>query len=837
MFKNHEIAPSLQEALSYSFEEAQRLGNHVLRVEHLFLGILRQYENEAVQILKYMKVDLDFVKHKIEEKIRTQPPTYLHEFTELPIEKNVNNVLLKLQYVESLYFKSSVITTLHTLLGIIRDTSNTVSVILSEYGVTYPRVKNLRTLLSDEQLKQTTPENQTYTAPKITNPLFSMNNYTPPQEENIDDQLTATTTSTTPALDSFTYDLTRKAEEGLLDPVVGREKEVERLLQIICRRTKNNPILIGEPGVGKTAIVEGLALRIAEKKVSPLLLDKRILSLDLGSIVAGTRYRGQFESRMKAIITELTAHQNIILFVDEIHTIIGAGGASGSLDAANMLKPALARGELQCIGATTLNEYREHIEQDGALERRFQKIIVEQTNVEQTLEILKKLREKYGQYHHVTYSDEALEACVKLAERYITDKYFPDKAVDILDEVGARTHILQEKLPQKIIVLKEKREHFEFLKQNAVSLQDFEKASTYKKQIKEIDIEIARENEILNEENRKNNIITAEQVAEVVSIATGIPVQNISYDESQKLQKMEEFLNQRIIGQEEAVNTLVKSIFRNRTGIKDPSKPIGSFIFLGSTGIGKTLLAKELAKYLFDTSDALLRFDMSEYMEKFTVTRLIGAPPGYVGYKEGGTLTEKIRKKPYSVILFDEIEKAHPDVYHILLQILDEGVVTDAQGRKVDFKNTVIILTSNIGSQKISQSAVSFGYAANKNSTIDEEKSRNIVEKELKKRFTPEFLNRIDEVIRFKGLNKESAIKIINIELQLLKKRLAEQGYTLKISHKAIEQLVDMGYSDEYGARPLKRTIQHYVEDFISTAIINRQIKNNTITIQKIKEI
>jgi len=641
----------------------------------------------------------------------------------------------------------------------------------------------------------------------------------------------------TPVLDNFGRDITRLAENGTLDPIVGRENEIERVSQILSRRKKNNPILIGEPGVGKTAIVEGLALRIVQRKVSRVLFDKRVVSLDLAALVAGTKYRGQFEERMKAIMNELEKNRDVILFIDEIHTIVGAGGASGSLDASNIFKPALARGELQCIGASTLDEYRMHIEKDGALDRRFQKVIVDQPSVEETIEILNNIKNKYEDYHNVTYSQDAIEACVKLSDRYMTDRLLPDKAIDVLDEVGARKHIKNINVPKEIIDLEKKIEDIKLEKNKVVKSQRFEEAASLRDTEKRLQEELeAAKNAWEEESKHKRYPIEEEDIAEVVSMMTGIPVKRMVQAETEKLRRMATDLQGAVIGQDDAITKVVKAIQRNRVGLKDPKKPIGTFIFLGPTGVGKTELARALAKHMFDSEDALIRIDMSEYMEKFTVSRLIGAPPGYVGYEEGGQLTERVRRKPYSVILLDEIEKAHPDIYNILLQVLDDGQLTDGMGRKVDFKNTLIIMTSNIGARQLKDFGDGVGFATASRMENTEENNKAVIEKALKRTFSPEFLNRIDDVVVFNSLSKENIFAIIDILMKGVMKRLANLGFTIELTEKAKEFIADKGYDSQFGARPLHRAIQKYLEDPLAEEILNMSIKAGDIMIAELDE-
>jgi ATP-dependent Clp protease ATP-binding subunit ClpC len=809
----------LSEILTRSKEEAIRLGNQNIGTEHFILGIIRDANNTAYDILTTLGVNFEELKQTIENRIRSSEELNLEHIDSLGMFKSAEQAL-KLIYIEARSLRSQTAEASHLLLAILKDTSNSVTELLATKGVTYD---NVLSLLSGKQLEARTEFRDDEDEEDDTTPANSTPSSSKLQGSGAAGSRSA---SNTPALDNFSIDLTRAAEKKLLDPVVGRDKEIDRLAQILSRRKKNNPILIGEPGVGKSAIVEGLALRIAHKQVSRVLFGKRVLSLDLGSIVAGTKYRGQFEERMKSIINELNKNPSIIVFIDEIHTLVGAGGTSGSLDAANMLKPALARGEIQCIGATTLNEYREYIEKDGALERRFQKIMVEPTTVEETIEILNNIKERYENHHNVIYTPEAIRACVTLTQRYITDKFLPDKAVDAMDEAGSRVHISNITVPEEITTLEKRLEAITESKKATVAVQDFETAAIYRNQERQLEEDLAeaqkrwRSNLVQNRET-----VDEDKVAEVVSMMVNVPVQRIAQAEGQRLLKMGESIKGSVIGQDEAVEKVVKAIQRNRVGLKDPNKPIGSFIFLGPTGVGKTLLAKVLAKYLFDSADNLIRIDMSEYMEKFSVSRLVGAPPGYVGYEEGGLLTEKVRRKPYSVVLLDEIEKAHPDVFNLLLQVLDEGHLTDSLGRKVDFKNTIVIITSNIGSREVKDFGKGIGFTTEQSANDVNEKAKAIIQKALKRSFTPEFINRVDDVIMFNTLSKEDIGKIIDIELQDLLGRLAKMRCTVEILPEAKDFIAEKGYDVEFGARPLKRAIQHYLEDSISEAIIGSDAK------------
>ena len=811
-----QFSQRVKDILSYSKEEAIRLGNSHISPEHLFLGILRDGEGVAVDILINSGVDLLVLKGSIEKSIKVENPVPVADHTVIPLLRSTERIL-KLVYLEAKALKSSTIETEHLLLAILKDENTLVTRFLSELDVDY---QSIRRLVENESQ---TPRSDFPREDDDEGQGFGHQGkgqgqgQTPP---------TSKPSSETPVLDNFGIDLTKAAEEGRLDPIVGREREIERLAQILSRRKKNNPVLIGEPGVGKSAIAEGLALRIIKKNVSRVLFNKRVVALDLASIVAGTKYRGQFEERMKAILNELSKNDNIILFIDEIHTIVGAGGATGSLDAANMLKPALARGEIQCIGATTLNEYRQHIEKDGALERRFQKIIVEPTSMEETIHILHNIKERYEEHHNVSYTDEAIDACVKLTSRYISDRNLPDKAIDALDESGSRVHISNIVVPERILTLETQLEDTKKEKIASVKNQNFEKAASFRDREKDLLDMIELEKKKWEKELSVNReTVDAEKVAEVVAMMTGVPVQRIAQNEGTRLLKMAEELKGSVVGQDEAIQKIVKAIQRNRAGLKDPNKPIGTFIFLGPTGVGKTQLAKVLAKFLFDTTDNLIRIDMSEYMEKFSVSRLVGAPPGYVGYEEGGQLTEKVRRKPYSVVLLDEIEKAHPDVFHMLLQVLDEGLLTDSLGRRVDFKNTIVILTSNIGTRQISEFGHGVGFDTSTRKATRDEQTKSILQKALQKTFAPEFLNRIDDVVMFNSLTKENINKIIDIELKGLYERVKSLGYQLKISNPARDFIAERGFDANFGARPLKRAIQKYLEDPMAEVMIKASLK------------
>ncbi len=804
-----QFSQRVKDILGYSKEEAIRLGNSHISPEHLFLGILRDGEGVAVEILISQGIDLMVLKGSLEKSIKVESPVPVADHEVIPLLRSTERIL-KLVYLEAKSLKSTTIESEHLLLAILKDENALVTRFLSEMDVDYQSVKRMVEAGSPSS-KADYPRDEDDEG----------QGFGPQGKGQAGAPSSPKSSSDTPVLDNFGIDLTKAADEGRLDPVVGREREIERLAQILSRRKKNNPVLIGEPGVGKSAIAEGLALRISKKNVSRVLFNKRVVALDLASIVAGTKYRGQFEERMKAILNELSKNDNIILFIDEIHTIVGAGGATGSLDAANMLKPALARGEIQCIGATTLDEYRQHIEKDGALERRFQKILVDPTTIEETLLILHNIKERYEEHHNVIYTDDAIDACVKLTNRYISDRHLPDKAIDALDESGSRVHISNIVVPEKILTLEKQLEDTKKEKMSAVRNQNFEKAASFRDREKDLLDAIDIEKKKWEKELAVNReTVDAEKVAEVVAMMTGVPVQRIAQTEGTRLLKMADELKGSVIGQDEAIQKIVKSIQRNRAGLKDPNKPIGTFIFLGPTGVGKTQLAKVLAKFLFDTTDNLVRIDMSEYMEKFSVSRLVGAPPGYVGYEEGGQLTEKVRRKPYSVVLLDEIEKAHPDVFHILLQVLDEGQLTDSLGRRVDFRNTIVILTSNIGTRQIAEFGHGIGFDTQVKKTTRDEQTKSILQKALQKTFAPEFLNRIDDVIMFNSLGKEEINKIIDLELKGLYDRVKSLGYQLKIATAARDYIAERGFDAIYGARPLKRAIQKYLEDPMAEVLI-----------------
>ena len=813
------FSPRVKEVLSHSKDEALRLGHDFIGTEHLLLGILKDGSGKAISILDQLDIDLDHLRRKVEilNPSNTEGLTS-NDKTNLRLTRQAERAI-KTTFLEAKLFQSTTINTAHLLLCILRNENDPTTRLMQKMKVDYDTVK--------EQFKSMITQDEDYLDSPSADSFSESSDL--PEDENTSNKASSTSKkgvkSKTPVLDNFGRDLTKLAEENKLDPVVGRFKEIERVSQILSRRKKNNPLLIGEPGVGKSAIAEGLALRIVQKKVSRILYNKRVITLDLASLVAGTKYRGQFEERMKAVMNELEKNRDIILFIDEIHTIVGAGGATGSLDASNMFKPALARGEVQCIGATTLDEYRQHIEKDGALERRFQKVIVEPTSIDETIEILQNIRERYEDHHNVRYTDEALAACVSLTNRYISDRFLPDKAIDALDEAGSRVHIINMNVPKQILELEKKLEDVRVLKNEVVKKQRYEEAAKLRDDEKRLEKELEDAQATWEEESKQHReIVDAEQVADVVSMMSGIPVTKIATAESNKLAELPSVLKKKLIGQDDAVNKVARAIQRNRAGLKDPNKPIGSFIFLGQTGVGKTQLTKVLASELFDSEEALIRIDMSEYMEKFAISRLVGAPPGYVGYEEGGQLTEKVRRKPYAVILLDEIEKAHPDIFNMLLQVLDDGYLTDSLGRKIDFRNTIIIMTSNIGARQIKDfgQGVGFGTAAKKAQEGDH--NRGVIEKALKKAFAPEFLNRIDDVVVFNALEKEDIHKIIDIELKNVVHRIEDLGYKIELSKEAKEFITDKGFDKQYGARPLKRAIQKYIEDLLAEEIVNNRL-------------
>ncbi len=807
----------VKEVISLSREEALRLGHDYIGAEHLLLGMIREGEGVAVGLLKKLGVSMEQIKIEVEQATKGTSTGNVKNLASIPLTRQSEKVL-KITYLEAKIFKSELIGTEHLLLSILRDDDNIATQVLGKFDVSYEVVKELLEYHSQN------PEASSDTDDDDDIPRSFGS--TPSGGSSAAGAARGAEKSKTPVLDNFGRDLTKLAEQDKLDPIVGREKEIERVAQILSRRKKNNPLLIGEPGVGKTAIAEGLALRIIEKNVSRVLFNKRVVTLDLASLVAGTKYRGQFEERMKAVMNELEKSRDIILFIDEIHTIVGAGGASGSLDASNMFKPALARGEIQAIGATTLDEYRQYIEKDGALARRFQMVIVDPTTPEETMEILNNIKDKYEEHHQVNFSQEALDACVKLSDRYISDRFLPDKAIDIMDEVGSRVHINNIKVPESILKLEEAIEEIKQLKNKVVKKQDYEEAAKLRDKEKKLIDQLDTEKIAWEEDSKtKRYEATEVHVAEVIAMITGIPVSKIAKKEGVRLLNMAEELKARIIGQDEAINKLAKAIQRTRVGLKDPRKPIGSFIFLGQTGVGKTELTKALANYLFDSDDSLIRMDMSEYMEKFSVSRLIGAPPGYVGYEEGGQLTEKVRRKPYSVILLDEIEKAHPDIFNILLQVLDDGILTDGLGRKVDFRNTIIIMTSNIGVRDLKEFGSGIGFATKSKEGQIDDIMKGTIQNALKRAFAPEFLNRLDDVIIFNPLVKADLFRIIDITLSKVFNRISEIGYHVELTDKAKEFLSEKGFDPQYGARPLSRAIQKYMEDPLAEEILNGKVK------------
>ena len=823
---NDNFSQGVRDVIAYSKEEAIRLGSEQIGTEHLILGMIREGQGKAVTILNSFNVDLQLIRNKVESIIPQNTPTEAINKNNLQLTKQAERAL-KTTFLEAKLFKSELVNTAHLLLCILRNENDPVTKLLGQFNIDYDAVKEEFKFQFQENPDTPRAEHYSEDEERESSDFGRSEASARPQQGQ----------SRTPVLDNFGRDLTRIAEDGKLDPVVGREKEIERVSQILSRRKKNNPLLIGEPGVGKSAIAEGLALRIIQRKVSRVLYNKRVISLDIASLVAGTKYRGQFEERMKAIMNELEKNPDIILFIDEIHTMVGAGGATGSLDASNMFKPALARGEVQCIGATTLDEFRQYIEKDGALERRFQKVMVEPTSPEETIIILNNIKDKYENHHSVTYTPEAIEACVTLTSRYITDRFLPDKAIDALDEAGSRVHIKNINVPQEILDLEKELEEVRQEKVQVVKSQKYEEAAQLRDTEKRVErlLKEAQENwEKTSVENRE--IVTDENVAEVVSMMTGIPVQRVAQAEMKKLSKMGDQVKGLVVGQDEAVEKVVKAIQRNRAGLKDPNRPIGTFIFLGSTGVGKTQLAKVLAREIFDSEDALIRVDMSEYMEKFAVSRLVGAPPGYVGYEEGGQLTEAVRRKPYAVILLDEIEKAHPDVFNLLLQVLDDGHITDSLGRKIDFRNTIIILTSNIGTRQLKDFGTSVGFNTAAQQSTEEARVKSTIESALKKAFSPEFLNRIDDVIIFNSLEKEHIREIIHIELAKLFKRIKDLGYEIELTPEATDFIAEKGFDKDFGARPLKRAIQKYIEDPMAEEIINGEIKEGDAILIDINE-
>ena len=814
----------VKEVISLSREEALRLGHDYIGTEHLLLGMIREGEGVAVSILKKLGISMDELRAAIERAVKGTANHNVKNMANIPLTRQSEKVL-KITYLEAKIFKSQLIGTEHLLLSILRDEDNIATQILNKFEVNYDSIKEMLEMQSDSSSSpkaRAEAEDGDEDGSKLFGSSSSGGGPNKPGAEK----------SRTPVLDNFGRDLTKMAEDDKLDPIIGREKEIERVAQILSRRKKNNPILIGEPGVGKTAIAEGLALRIVQKKVSRILFNKRVVTLDLASLVAGTKYRGQFEERMKAVMNELEKSPNVILFIDELHTIVGAGGASGSLDASNMFKPALSRGEIQCIGATTLDEYRQYIEKDGALARRFQIVMVDATSPEETIQILNNIKDKYEDHHNVIYTDAAIEGCVKLSDRYISDRFLPDKAIDVLDEAGARVHILNINVPEDILRLESEVENIKAEKNRVVKSQKYEEAAQLRDKEKKL-LEQLDEAKVKWEDESKTKRFTVDEdhVAEVIAMMTGIPAKRIGQKEGNKLLNMGEELKGRVIGQEEAIKKLTKAIQRTRVGLKDPKKPIGSFIFLGPTGVGKTELAKTLATYLFDKEDSLIRIDMSEYMEKFSVSRLVGAPPGYVGYEEGGQLTEKVRRKPYSVVLLDEIEKAHPDVFNILLQVLDDGILTDGLGRRVDFRNTIIIMTSNIGVRDLKDFGAGIGFANRAKADNMDEIMKSTIQSALKKAFSPEFLNRLDDVVVFNSLSKEHIFQIIDISLGKLFHRITDMGYKIELTEKAKDFIANKGYDQQYGARPLNRAIQKYLEDAIAEEILKGDLSEGDVII------
>ena len=823
---DNNFSTQVKEIISYSREEALRLGNDFIGAEHLMLGLIRDQENTAIKVLKQLNVNLAELRKEIELAVKDKSGKNVANINSLPLTKQAEKVI-RVTVLEAKALKSPMVETEHLLLSILKNKENIATQILNQFDIDYDLFRTELGMIgsnTDEPMNRPSAEfpeegDDEFEEEKRGGGAgaFGAASKTKPTTPN---------KSKTPVLDNFGRDITKLAEMDSLDPIVGRDAEIERVSQILSRRKKNNPILIGEPGVGKTAIVEGLALRIVQRKVSRVLFDKRVISLDLAALVAGTKYRGQFEERMKAIMNELEKNRDVILFIDEIHTIVGAGGASGSLDASNIFKPALARGELQCIGASTLDEYRMHIEKDGALDRRFQKVIIEPPSVADTITILNNIKSKYEDYHSVVYDQEAIEACVKLSDRYMTDRLLPDKAIDVLDEVGARVHLKNINVPLDIVDLEKQIEEVKNEKNRVVKSQRFEEAASLRDTEKKLGEALEKAKTTWEEDSKNKRFpINEENIAEVVSMMTGIPVKRMVEAETTKLKKMTEEMKTEVIGQDEALGKVVKAIQRNRVGLKDPKKPIGTFIFLGPTGVGKTELARALARNLFDSEDSLIRIDMSEYMEKFSVSRLIGAPPGYVGYEEGGQLTEKVRRKPYCVILLDEIEKAHPDIYNILLQVLDDGILTDGLGRKVDFKNTLIIMTSNIGARQLKEFGDGVGFATATRVQQTDENNRSVIEKALKRTFSPEFLNRVDDVVVFNSLTKENIFLIIDIIMKNVLSRLVNLGLNLVLSEEAKGFIADKGYDVQFGARPLHRAIQKYIEDPLAEEILNHSVK------------
>ena len=828
------FSPRVKDVIAFSKEEALRLGHNFIGTEHLMLGILRDGGGKAIAILNSIEINLEELRRKVE----ILNPAAIDSMQRLNDKKNLHLTrqaerALKTTFLEAKLFQSELINTVHLLLCILRNENDPTTKLLSQLNIDYDIVKEqFKLMLANDSDTYEELPTSSFPDEKESEGESKENPFVPASETKTNKK------SKTPVLDNFGRDITSLAEQEKLDPVVGREKEIERVSQILSRRKKNNPLLIGEPGVGKSAIAEGLALRIIQKRVSRVLYNKRVVGLDLASLVAGTKYRGQFEERMKALMNELEKNDNIILFIDEIHTIVGAGGATGSLDASNMFKPALARGEIQCIGATTLDEYRQNIEKDGALERRFQKILVEQTTPEQTLEILKNIKERYENHHNVNYTEEALSACVDLTNRYMSDRYLPDKAIDALDEAGSRVHINNMSVPKEVIELESQLDQVRDLKNSVVKRQKYEEAAKLRDDEKRVEKLLLEAQEKWQEESKQNRItVNDNDIADVVSMMTNVPVNKIVKSEKSKLSKLKKLIQSKLIGQDDAVEKVVRAIQRNRAGLKAPDKPIGSFIFLGQTGVGKTQLAKILASEIFDSEENLVRVDMSEYMEKFAISRLIGSPPGYVGYEEGGQLTEKIRTRPYSVILLDEVEKAHPDIFNMLLQVLDDGFLTDSLGRKINFQNTIIIMTSNIGARQVKDFGNGLGFETSSQKAQSREIEKGVIEKELKKTFSPEFLNRVDDIVIFNNLEKKHIRKIVDIELLKLIDRINKLGYSIEISDPARDYITEKGYDSKYGARPLNRAIQKYIEDLVAENVVNNSIvEGNKILIDKNKK-
>ena len=817
------FSPRVKDVIAFSKEEALRLGHNFIGTEHLMLGILRDGGGKAITILNTIEVNLEELRRKVE----ILNPATLENSQTLNDKKNLHLTrqaerALKTTFLEAKLFQSELINTVHLLLCILRNENDPTTKLLAQQNIDYDIVKEQFKLMlaNDADAYDDLPPSASFSDEKENDGESKENPFIPTSESK------GSKKTKTPVLDNFGRDVTALAEQEKLDPVVGREKEIERVSQILSRRKKNNPLLIGEPGVGKSAIAEGLALRIIQKHVSRVLYNKRVISLDLASLVAGTKYRGQFEERMKAVMNELEKNDDIILFIDEIHTIVGAGGATGSLDASNMFKPALARGEIQCIGATTLDEYRQHIEKDGALERRFQKVLVEQTNPEETLEILVNIKERYESHHNVNYTDEALKACVDLTDRYMSNRFLPDKAIDALDEAGSRVHINNMSVPQEVVDLEAQLDQVRDLKNSVVKKQKYEEAAKLRDDEKRVERDLIEAQERWQEDSKLNRVTVNENdIADVVSMMTNIPVNKIVKSEKNKLSKLTDVIGKKLIGQKDAIEKVVKAIQRNRAGLKAPDKPIGSFIFLGQTGVGKTQLAKILASEIFDSEENLIRIDMSEYMEKFAISRLIGAPPGYVGYEEGGQLSEKVRQRPYSVILLDEVEKAHPDIFNMMLQVLDDGFLTDSLGRKVNFQNTIIIMTSNIGARQVKDFGRGLGFETASQKAQSSDIEKGVIEKELKKTFSPEFLNRIDDIVIFNSLDQKDIRKIVDIELKDLILRIEKLGYQISISENAKDFLSEKGFDIKYGARPLNRAIQKHVEDLVAENVVNDSLK------------